>query len=91
MQIRNLYNENDYALWPDVTEKADCYLLNECLAKLRTYTWRYNPFPIGDKLKWRYEVYRKVEDLTPIISSYWTVVNLFNGMIKKIKYTEKKR
>lgn len=33
LQLRNLKGNNDYALWLQACEKADCYLLKENLAK----------------------------------------------------------
>ena len=31
-QVQNIKEHNDYALWMEVSEKANCYLLPECLA-----------------------------------------------------------
>ena len=86
LQVTHLKENNDYALWLDVSEKADCYLLKEPLGSLRLMKSWYNPFPVRDKLRWRYEVYRKVEDLNPLVSAFMTVVNLMNGILKKLRY-----
>lgn len=86
----NQQQENDYALWLQACYKTDCYLLDECLSKHRTNKWFYNPFPIGKNIKWRYEVYRKIEDLGPFVSAMYTIRNIWYGMWKKIKYIERK-
>ena len=35
IQIADIKKNNDYAMWLKVCRKADCYLLNKCLAKYR--------------------------------------------------------
>ena len=35
IQIEDIKKNNDYAMWLKVCKKADCYLLDECLAKYR--------------------------------------------------------
>ena len=85
----NQKQENDYALWLQACYKTDCYLLDECLSKHRTNKWFYNPLPIGNNIKWRYEVYRKIEDLGPFVSALYTIRNIWYGIWKKIKYVER--
>ena len=88
-RVRNIEKHNDYALWMDVSEKADCYLLPECLASLRVEHALYSPLPMFDKVKWRYEVFHTVEDLNPFISVWLTIRNMIGGFMKKVKYVEK--
>lgn len=88
-RVRNIEKHNDYALWMDVSEKADCYLLPECLASLRVEHALYSPLPMFDKVKWRYEVFHTVEDLNPFISVWLTIRNMIWGFVKKVKYVEK--
>lgn len=88
-QVKNLSDCNDYALWLKVAEKADCHLLNECLTTQLTNRHLYSPFPIGSKLKWRYEVYHTELRKNSLLSALMTVRCLWNGMVKKIKYLEK--
>lgn len=88
-RVRNIQRHNDYALWMDVSEKADCYLLEECLASLRVKHRLLSPLPMFDKVKWRYEVFHTVEDLNPFISVWLTVRNMIGGFMKKVKYVEK--
>lgn len=88
-RVRNIERHNDYALWMEVSEKADCYLLEECLASLRVKHSLYSPIPMFNKVKWRYEVFHTVEDLGPVKSVWLTVRNMFGGFTKKVKYVEK--
>ena len=88
-RVRRIEKHNDYALWMDVSEKADCYLLPECLASLRVEHALYSPLPMFDKVKWRYEVFHTVEDLNPFISVWLTIRNMIGGFMKKVKYVEK--
>ena len=88
-RVRNIDKHNDYALWMDVSEKADCYLLPECLASLRVEHALYSPLPMFDKVKWRYEVFHTVEDLNPFISVWLTIRNMIGGFMKKVRYVER--
>lgn len=85
-QVRNIYEHNDYALWMEVSEKADCYLLDECLASLRVNHRLLSPLPMFDKVRWRYEVFHTVEDLNPVVSAWLTIRNMVGGFVKKVKY-----
>lgn len=88
-QVRNIYEHNDYALWMEVSEKADCYLLDECLASLRVNHRLLSPLPMFDKVRWRYEVFHTVEDLNPFVSAWLTIRNMVGGFMKKVKYVER--
>ncbi len=89
MQVKNLWECNDYALWIKVTMNYDCYLLNECLTTQLTNRHLFSPFPIYFKIRWRYEVYHTEMGMNPITSALMTVRCLWNGIVKKIKYSEK--
>jgi glycosyltransferase involved in cell wall biosynthesis len=89
MQIKNLLECNDYALWLKVAEHTDCYLLNECLATQLAIRHLFSPFPIDNKLKWRYEVYHTEMGMNTIKSTLMTVRCLWYGIMKKIKYSKK--
>lgn len=88
-RVRNIEKHNDYALWMDVSEKADCYLLEECLASLRVNHRLLSPLPMFDKVRWRYEVFHTVEDLNPVVSAWLTIRNMVGGFMKKVKYVER--
>lgn len=90
MKVRNLGRNNDYALWLNVSEKTDCYLLPENLAKLRTKWNLLGRFLLTTKLKWRYECYRIEEDLGAAKSIAYTLRNMLYGIWKWMRYVERK-
>ncbi len=80
---------NDYALWLNIGVKHVCHLLPENLATMRTPYGRFSRYIRTDKFKWRYEVYRKEEDLGPVTSFLYTVRNGWYGIVKWWKYVKK--
>ena len=82
VQVRNLKENNDYALWLNISEKAACYLLDENLAKMRTPWGIMGRLLLTKKIKWRYEVYRIEEDLNPFVSGLMTLRNMWYGLVK---------
>lgn len=91
MRVRNLDEENDYALMLNISDKADCYLLDECLARQRYSQCQLSPFPLVDKIRWRYKVFHIEEDLSPIKAAWMAVRNLYGGLKKKIMYVERNK
>ena len=81
-RVRKIEKHNDYALWMDVSEKADCYLLGENLAKMRTPWGMMGRLLLTKKIKWRYEVYRIEENLNPFVSGLMTLRNMVYGLVK---------
>lgn len=86
---RIVKNNNDYALWLQISDKNDCHLLNENLATMRTPYGIFSRFLRTDKVKWRYECYRTEEDLGPITSFFYTIRNGYYGIKKWWKYVKK--
>ena len=89
LQLRNLKGNNDYALWLQACEKADCYLLKENLAKLRTKWGMFGKFLLTNGIKWRYEVYRIELRKNPIVACLMTIRNMWYGVVKWMKYVER--
>lgn len=89
LYLKNLRDNNDYALWLKASEEGDCYLLDECLAKLRTPWSVLGKFLLTNNIKWRYEVYRKELGIKPIMAHLMTMRNMWYGMLKRFKYVEK--
>lgn len=82
---------NDYALWLNVSEHADCYLLKENLAAMRTkWASLLGKVLLTNSAKWRYDAYRYDEDLNPTKSFLYTVRNGCYGLVKWMKYVERK-
>ena len=89
MHVRNLGQHNDYALWLNISEKADCHLLDENLATLRTKWGLMGKLFLTDKFKWRYDCFRVEEDLTPFTATLYTIRNGFYGLVKFFKYVSR--
>jgi teichuronic acid biosynthesis glycosyltransferase TuaG len=86
LQLRNLKGNNDYALWLIASEEADCYLLKENLAKLRTKWGLLGKFLLTNGIKWRYEVYRIELRRKPVVACLMTIRNMWYGVVKWMKY-----
>lgn len=83
-RIRCSNDNNYYALWLQVSKKADCHLLNEGLATVgknrkKKFMW------LKKKFRWRYEVYRIVEERNQIVSAYMTLRNLWYTALYRYK------
>ena len=89
LQLRNLKGNNDYALWLIASEEADCYLLKENLAKLRTKWGLLGKFLLTNGIKWRYEVYRIEFRKNPVVACLMTIRNMWYGVVKWMKYVER--
>lgn len=80
---------NDYALWLNVTDRNDFYLLPEKLAMLRTKWGFMGRILLTNKAKWRYDAYRIDEDLGPVKSFFYTLRNGFYGLVKWFRYVQR--
>lgn len=89
IQVEDFKYNNDYALWLKVSEKADCHLLPECLAKLRTPQSTIMEYLLTDKLNWRYRVYRWELGKNPFVATWMTLRCLYYASLKRVKYVEK--
>ena len=89
ISLGKLKEENGYAMWLAVSKRADCHLLNECLACQRQNVRLLNPFPLTEKMAWRYMVYHSVEKKSRIVSILMMLRCLWYGLVKRMKYVEK--
>lgn len=90
VQIADIKKNNDYAMWLKVCKKADCYLLDECLAKYRRgRAGSVSNHGYATLIKWHYKLFRDAEGMNPISSAFMTCVNLVCGVYKKIRYVKK--
>ena len=90
IQIEDIKKNNDYAMWLKVCQKADCYLLDECLAKYRRgRQGSVSSHGISTMIKWHYKLFREAEGMSPISSLWHTGINLVCGFYKKMKYVKK--
>lgn len=88
VQIEDIKKNNDYAMWLKVCKKANCYLLDETLARYRKRNGSISNHGYVKLIKWHYKLYREAEKKNPISSVVLTARNLFFGVIKKIKYVK---
>ena len=89
LQMRNLKGNNDFALFLIASEEADCYLLKENLAKLRTKWGMLGKFLLTNGIKWRYEVYRIEYRKDTVVACLLTIRNMCYGVVKWMKYVKR--
>ena len=90
VQIKPIHKNNDYALWLKVIRKANCYLLDECLARyLRGRSGSITTHGYGALIKWHYFLFRHAEELSAPASFLLMCGNLFFGVLKKLLYVRK--
>lgn len=90
IQIENIKKNNDYAMWLKACKKANCYLLNECLAQYRKgRAGSISTHSIKTMIGWHYKLFREAEKQGVVQSAINTVRNLLFGLYKKYKYVER--
>lgn len=89
VQKKDIKKNNDYALWLKVCKKADCYLLNEVLARYRKRSGSITNHSYKSLIKWHYRLFREAEEKCVASSLFLTVRNIFFGVIKKMIYVKK--
>lgn len=87
IQIEDIKKNNDYAMWLKICRKADCYLLNETLAKYRKRTGSISRHSIWTMIGWHYKLWNEAEEKISLVALWYTCLNVFFGFIKKIIYT----
>lgn len=90
IQIEDIKKNNDYAMWLKVCRKADCYLLDECLAKYRRgRAGSVSTHGIMTMIGWHYRLWFEAERMNPVAALWYTGLNLVCGFYKKMKYVKK--
>lgn len=89
IQIEDIKKNNDYAIWLKVCRKANCYLLDEDLAKYRKREGSISNHGYIKLIKWHYKLFHDAEKKNPIFSVMLTMRNLFFGVVKKIVYVKR--
>ena len=84
IQIADLKKNNDYAMWLKAIRKANCYLLNEKLAKYRIRSGSISHHFKIKLIKHHYLLYRVGDNRNFVSSGILTARNLVFGVIKKI-------
>ena len=88
IQIADIKKNNDYAMWLKVCKKADCYLLDEVLAKYRKRSGSISNHGYTKLIKWHYKLYREAEKRDVVTSAVLMIRNLFWGVWKKFRYVK---
>lgn len=87
VQIADIKKNNDYAMWLKICKKADCYLLDECLAKYRRgRVGSISTHGYTTLIKWHYKLFREAEGMNPVSSFFITCINMICGLYKKKRY-----
>ena len=88
IQIEDIQKNNDYAMWLKVCKVADCYLLDENLARYRKRSGSISNHGYMSLVKWHYKLFKEAEKMNPAVSLINTVRNIFYGIVKKVIYTK---
>jgi glycosyltransferase involved in cell wall biosynthesis len=89
IQIKDIKKNNDYALWLKVCKKADCFLLNETLARYRKRSGSISNHSYKSLIKWHYKLFKEAEEINAVSSFFLTCRNLLFGVLKKFLYVKK--
>lgn len=90
LQIADIKKNNDYAMWLKVILKADCYLLDECLANYRRgRVGSVSTHGYYTMIRWHYKLWHEAMGKSLLISVFWTYINLVCGAYKKIRYMKR--
>lgn len=84
IQIADIKKNNDYAMWLKVCRKADCYLLDECLAQYRKgRVGSVSTHSVKTMVGWHYKLFREAENAPKMFAAFYMFRNLFFGVLKK--------
>lgn len=91
IQIADIKKNNDYAIWLKVSQKAECYLLDEFLGLYRKgRSGSVSTHSTIALIGWHYKLFREVEHESALMSIINTCRNLVWGVYKKKRYVTKK-
>lgn len=82
---------NDYALWIKLTEKCDCYCLNESLARYRKRSKSLSSTKKHKLLKYHKQMFMRVCGFSAFKASWYSMLNVFNYYIRRIRYSKRYR
>lgn len=89
IQIADIKKNNDYAMWLKACKKADCYLLDENLAKYRRgRVGSISTQSIKKLIGWHYKLFREAEGENLLLAIFNTGRNLVFGFYKKKRYVQ---
>ena len=88
IQIEDIKKNNDYAMWLKICKKANCYLLDEDLARYRKRQGSISNHSYISLIKWHYRLFRFTDNKDALTASVCTIRNLIFGFLKKVIYTK---
>lgn len=89
LQIKNISKNNDYAMHLKLCKKANCYLLDENLAKYRIRKKSISHDKLWKKLKSHYDLFHVCDERSILTSLWYACWNMIYGMLKKIRYEKR--
>lgn len=90
IQIADIKKNNDYAMWLKVCQKANCYLLDESLAKYRRgRSGSVSSHSTWKMIKWHYLLFRCADAQNVACSCINTFRNMLFGFYKKIHFIKR--
>ena len=92
VQICDIKKNNDYAMWLKVCRKSNCFLLNKELAYYRRgRQGSISTDSIITLLKWHFVLWNKNEKKNSMLSSFFTMCNVFFGVAKKLIFVRRRK
>ena len=88
IQIDDIKKNNDYSMWLKICKKANCYLLDEDLARYRKRQGSISNHSYISLIKWHYRLFRFTDNKDALTASVCTIRNLIFGFLKKVIYTK---
>lgn len=89
LEIADIKKNNDYAMWLQIINKTDCYLLPEVLAQYRKREGSISRQSYFKLIKWHYKLFREADNKSVFIAMLLTCFNLCFGVLKKVFYVSK--
>lgn len=89
LQIKNISKNNDYAMHLKLCKKANCYLLDENLAKYRIRKQSISHDKLWKKLKSHYDLFHVCDEQSTLTSLWYACWNMIYGILKKIRYEKR--
>ena len=86
IQIKDIKKNNDYAILLKLCKKANCYLLDENLAKYRIRKVSISHDKLSKKLKSHYDLFHICDNKPKIVALWLAMWNMFYGVMKKIRF-----
>lgn len=90
IQIADIRKNNDYAMWLKICQKADCFLLDECLARYRKgRAGSVSSHSFMSMIGWHYRLFREAEGKSATEALLCTGRNMLFGTYKKLRYIKR--